>query len=90
MLTETGGGSSATSCMTYLCEQNDFINANADVYLGVLGWGAGGFDPAWVPRYNLTETPIQTESGFSDQKLVKECIIGKFQGVTGSGNYVAP
>lgn len=90
MLTETGGGPNAESCLKYLCEQNDFINANADVYLGVVGWGAGGFDPAWVPRYNLTETPIQEGNELCDQELVKKCIVGKFRGVTGSGSYVAP
>ncbi|TID24014.1 glycoside hydrolase family protein [Venturia nashicola] len=90
MLTETGGGSSAQSCMKYFCEQNEFIIANADVYLGVVGWGAGGFDPNWIPRYNLTETPVQTGNKLYDQELMKNCIIGKFRGVTGLGNYVAP
>lgn len=90
MLTETGGGPNAKSCMQYLCEQNDFINANADVYLGVVGWGAGGFDPNWDPLYNLTETPVQEKDGFCDQSLMKQCIIDKFQGAAGAGNYVAP
>ncbi|QDS74033.1 hypothetical protein FKW77_009066 [Venturia effusa] len=89
MLTETGGGADARSCLKYLCEQNDFINANADVYLGVVSWGAGGFDPDWVPHYNLTETPIQTKNGFCDQELMKECIIDRFRGVAGAGTYVA-
>lgn len=86
ILTETGGGPNSQSCLQYLCEQNDFINANSDVFLGVLGWGAGGFDTKW--GYNLTETPIETEYGYEDQRLVKDCIIGKFKGAKGMGKYV--
>jgi len=88
MLTETGGGFNASSCLKYLCEQNDFVNANADVYIGVVTWGAGGYDVTWVPPYNLTETPILTSYGYVDQPLVKQCIIDRFVGCVGTGYYV--
>lgn len=35
-LTETGGGNVA-SCETYLCQQNAYLNANSDVFLGYIG-----------------------------------------------------
>lgn len=38
MLTETGGGPNSTSCAAMLCQQNDFINQNSDVYKGVISY----------------------------------------------------
>ena len=60
-----------------MCQTLMFINANSDAYLGYNGWGAGGFSPT---SYNLTETPMTTESGngttFTDQPIVSQCIVG--------------
>jgi hypothetical protein len=36
MLTETGGGNMA-SCVTYVCQELAYVNANSDVYLGYTG-----------------------------------------------------
>lgn len=36
MLTETGGGNTA-SCVTYVCQELAYVNANSDVYLGYTG-----------------------------------------------------
>ena len=41
-LTETGGGNT-DSCIQYMCSQLDYLNNNADVYLGWVGWAAGWF-----------------------------------------------
>ncbi|KAF2424390.1 cellulase-domain-containing protein [Tothia fuscella] len=79
MLTETGGGPNAQSCMAMLCQQNDFINANADVYLGVVSWAAGGFDQNYV----ITQTPKMVGTSFLDQPLVTMCTVNKFRGVKG-------
>ncbi|OCL15223.1 glycoside hydrolase family 5 protein [Glonium stellatum] len=72
-LTETGGGNTA-SCLQFLCEQLAFINKNSDVYLGWIGWAAGGFDQT----YELVETPIQGNGTLTDTSLVKQCVAGQF------------
>lgn len=74
LLSETGGGNTG-SCEEYVCAELDWMNYNADVYLGWVGWAAGSFDQT----YNLTETPTEDASGiWSDTPLVTDCIIGKF------------
>lgn len=40
LLTETGGGNT-DNCVQYMCAQLAYMNNNADVYLGWLGWAAG-------------------------------------------------
>lgn len=49
-----------------------FINANSDAYLGYAGWSAGGFDT----KYNLTLTPFGSAGNFTDQPIMKQCIVG--------------
>ena len=71
LLSETGGGNTQ-SCVTDVCEALDFLNNNADVYLGWVGWAAGAFDPN---TYNLTEVPVNGQ----DTLLVADCIAGHFQ-----------
>ncbi|KAG4442571.1 hypothetical protein IFR05_001983 [Cadophora sp. M221] len=71
ILSETGGGNSP-SCLTNVCNMLMFINANSDAYLGYAGWSAGGFDT----KYNLTETPFGSAGNFTDQSIVKQCIVG--------------
>jgi len=68
-LTETGGGNVA-SCETDLCQQIAFLNANADVYLGYIGWAAGNFASTYV----LSETPTDTNGVWTDTPLVAACI----------------
>ncbi|CZT52135.1 related to cellulase precursor [Rhynchosporium secalis] len=71
ILSETGGGNSP-SCLTNVCNMLMFINANPDPYLGYAGWSAGGFNT----QYNLTETPFGSAGNFTDQSIVKQCIVG--------------
>ncbi|EMC92290.1 glycoside hydrolase family 5 protein [Baudoinia panamericana UAMH 10762] len=75
ILTETGGGPSDSSCLTDVCQELDTLNTNSDVYLGWIGWGAGSFDTSYV----LSETPTVSGSTYTDQKLVTQCIAGKFK-----------
>jgi endoglucanase len=76
MLTETGGGPNESSCLTNMCSQLDVLNKYGDVYLGWVGWSAGNFDTDYV----LSEVPVQNGNSWVDQKLVTQCIVGKFQG----------
>lgn len=69
LMTETGGGNT-TSCLKYVCSALDFMNANSDVYLGWIGWGAGSFDSSYI----LNMSP----SGNTDTPLVAQCLAAKF------------
>ncbi|KAJ0116583.1 hypothetical protein J7T55_009733 [Diaporthe amygdali] len=69
MLTETGGGNTE-SCEKYVCEQFSYLNENADVFLGYVGWAAGGFDST----YELTLTPTGTSAdSMTDTSLMSKC-----------------
>ena len=72
ILSETGGGNVA-SCEKYLCSEINYLNQNSDVYIGYIGWGAGGFDKTYV----LTETPTQNGNSWTDTALVAACIARK-------------
>ncbi|OBT92594.1 hypothetical protein VE01_09679 [Pseudogymnoascus verrucosus] len=73
-LTETGGGSTS-SCYTNLCSELDWMNYNADVYLGWIGWAAGSFDT----NYELSETPTYSNGVWTDRGIVANCVAGKFK-----------
>jgi len=75
-LTETGGGATTSSCATALCQQLATLNTYSYVFLGGGGWAAGNFDTSYV----LTETPTLSGSTWTDQPLVKQCIVGQFHG----------
>ncbi|KAK3072419.1 Endoglucanase EG-II [Teratosphaeriaceae sp. CCFEE 6253] len=75
ILTETGGGPNDSSCLTALCQQFDTLNSYSDVFLGWTGWAAGKFDTSYV----LSETPTLSGGVYTDQPLVKQCIVGKFK-----------
>ncbi|KAK6529162.1 Endoglucanase EG-II [Orbilia ellipsospora] len=70
-LSETGGGNT-DSCVTYMCQQLDYLNSNSDVYLGWTSWAAGGFQASW--NYELIETP----NGNTDTLLVQKCFVPKW------------
>ncbi|KAL1849944.1 hypothetical protein Daus18300_013078 [Diaporthe australafricana] len=76
ILSETGGGNT-TSCITDLCNELAFINANTEAYIGYTAWSAGGFSPL---DYNLTLTPKGTAGNFTDQELASRCVIGTRNG----------
>ncbi|KAG8632033.1 hypothetical protein KVT40_001173 [Elsinoe batatas] len=71
ILSETGGGANDSSCLKYVCEELDFMNKNSDVFLGWVGWSAGGF----ASTYELTLTP----NGNRDVPLMTQCFAGKFK-----------
>ncbi|KAJ5359289.1 Endoglucanase EG-II [Penicillium cataractarum] len=70
LLSETGGGN-VQSCATYMCQQLDALNANADVYLGWTSWSAGAFEATYV----LSEVPVNGV----DQYLVQQCFVPKWK-----------
>ena len=78
MLTETGGGSSDSTCLTNVCQELSYLMQNSDVFLGWTGWAAGMFDTSYV----LSETPSGSAGSYTDQKLVTQCIAGIFNGKT--------
>ncbi|KAI1355153.1 glycoside hydrolase family 5 protein [Xylaria sp. FL0043] len=67
--TEMGGGNTA-SCEQYICDQIAYVNQNADVYLGYVGWAAGSFDPQ---TYELSEVPTNNGNTWTDSALVQMC-----------------
>lgn len=75
MLTETGGGGSADSCLAKLCEQFDVLNDNSDVYLGWTAWSAGSFKTT----YKLALTPTLDGESWTDVPLLTQCVAGKFK-----------
>ena len=52
------------------------LNKYGDVFLGWVGWAAGNFDTTYV----LSETPTYSGGVWTDQPLVKQCIVGQFHG----------
>ncbi|OCK74050.1 glycoside hydrolase family 5 protein [Lepidopterella palustris CBS 459.81] len=71
---ETGGGNT-DSCYKYLCEQIQFLNQNADVFLGYTSWAAGGFSSG----YALNEVPTLSGGTWTDQLLVSKCVVGAWK-----------
>lgn len=75
ILTETGGGGDADSCLRDLCEQLDALNKNSDVFLGWTAWSAGSFKSS----YKLSLTPTLDGDTWTDQPLLIQCVAGKFK-----------
>lgn len=75
ILTETGGGSSDSSCLTDVCQELAELSTYSDVYLGWTGWAAGAFATTYV----LSETPTLSGSKWTDVPLVTQCIAGQFK-----------
>ncbi|KAI1373374.1 glycoside hydrolase family 5 protein [Hypoxylon crocopeplum] len=69
-VSETGASKDA-SCFTAFCAQNTLINVNADVFVGLVGWGAGSFDTSYV----LSLTPSKQNGGLVDNKLMSQCLL---------------
>ncbi|KAG8413176.1 hypothetical protein J3459_015739 [Metarhizium acridum] len=84
-LVSESGASMDQSCMTKFCEQNEFIAKNDDVLVGFVGWGAGGFDGTYV----LTLTPSKSGDAWTDNELMKQCIVAPF-GKAASSTTQAP
>ncbi|KAI1756360.1 glycoside hydrolase family 5 protein [Xylaria castorea] len=67
--TEMGGGNTA-SCEKDICAQIAYVNQNADVYLGYVGWSAGAFN---AQTYELSEVPTKNGNVWTDTALIKAC-----------------
>lgn len=73
MISETGASMDPT-CMAKFCEQNEFIAKNDDVLVGFVAWAAGGFDSTYL----LTLAPSKSGGGWTDNKLMRKCILAPF------------
>lgn len=60
-----------SKCLTNFCAQNTFINQNADVFVGLVGWGAGSFGTSYV----LSLTPTKQNNQYVDNQLMQQCMI---------------
>ncbi|KAK1752867.1 glycoside hydrolase superfamily [Echria macrotheca] len=78
IVSETGAAPNNTGCLAHFCEQNAFINANSDVFAGLLTWGAGSFGT----DYLLSETPFFEGGKFINQPLTQQCVVGTFMAST--------
>ncbi|KAI1324872.1 endoglucanase 2 [Xylariaceae sp. FL0255] len=70
LISETGASSDST-CLTAFCSQNSFINANSDVFAGLVVWAAGSFSTS----YTLSLTPSTQNGQLVDNTLMKQCVL---------------
>ncbi|KAI8627333.1 glycoside hydrolase family 5 protein [Xylariaceae sp. FL1651] len=84
LVSETGASSDA-SCMTAFCAQNIFINANSDVYAGLVVWGAGSFSTSYV----LSLTPSKQNGRFIDNALMNMCVLATWTSSNNSNDNTA-
>ncbi len=82
IVSETGAAPGEVSCMMQFCLQNAFINANADVYLGLVGWAAGSFDSSYL----LSLTPTQEGGKWVDNPLLAQCLVGAWMASSEPGD----
>ncbi|KAI1384400.1 glycoside hydrolase family 5 protein [Hypoxylon trugodes] len=69
-ISETGASQDA-SCLGSFCAQNALINKNSDVFVGLVGWGAGSFDTSYV----MSMTPSKQNGRLVDNQLMSQCLI---------------
>ncbi|KAK8090343.1 glycoside hydrolase family 5 protein [Apiospora hydei] len=67
-LVSESGASGAASCLKAFCSQNNFINANSDVFVGFVGWAAGSFDASYV----MGLTPTKQNGKLVDNQLMMQ------------------
>ncbi|KAL2285260.1 hypothetical protein FJTKL_08220 [Diaporthe vaccinii] len=79
IVSETGASSDST-CFTSFCSQNSFINQNSDVFMGLVGWGAGSFDTSYI----LSLTPSKQNNQLVDNQLMQQCVIAKWVATAGT------
>ncbi|KAJ0122127.1 cellulase [Diaporthe amygdali] len=84
IVSETGASSDST-CFTDFCSQNSFINQNSDVFMGLVGWGAGSFDTSYI----LSLTPSKQNNQLVDNQLMQQCVIAKWVATAGSATSAA-
>lgn len=74
-LVSESGASTAASCLKAFCSQNNFINANSDVFVGFVGWAAGSFDASYV----MGLTPTKQNGKLVDNQLMMQCIMAPWK-----------
>ncbi|KAK0724914.1 cellulase [Lasiosphaeris hirsuta] len=72
IVSETGASPSNMLCYMHFCVQNAFINANSDVFVGLVSWGAGSFDSSYL----MSQTPVFEGGRFVDNPLLAQCLVG--------------
>ncbi|OAA82366.1 glycoside hydrolase family GH5 [Akanthomyces lecanii RCEF 1005] len=75
MVSETGASMDPT-CMVKFCAQNKYLSENTDVFVGFVGWSAGSFDETYI----MSLTPSGSPGDYTDNKLMKQCILDVFNG----------
>lgn len=80
-----------SKCVTNFCAQNTFINQNADVFMGFVGWGAGSFATSYI----LSLTPSNQNNQLVDNQIMQQCMIDVWADTVstasaGSGASAAP
>ncbi|CAK7211567.1 hypothetical protein SBRCBS47491_001168 [Sporothrix bragantina] len=80
LISETGS-SDSSSCLTDFCAQNEYLNANDDVFIGYVGWAAGQFDSTYV--LSLTPT-LQSDGTYKDNQLFSQCVLEPYQKAGGA------
>ncbi|KAI1413573.1 glycoside hydrolase family 5 protein [Hypoxylon sp. FL1857] len=80
-ISETGASKDA-SCLTAFCAQNTLINKNADVFVGLVGWGAGSFDTSYI----MSLTPSKQNGRLVDNQLMTQCLLSTWNDSEDSGS----
>ena len=75
IVSETGAAVNIPDCMSRFCEQNSFINANSDVFLGLVAWAAGSFDSSYI----LSMTPSRNNGKLENNALGAQCVVGTWK-----------
>lgn len=78
LLSETGGGSTDSTCLSMVCQELSYLMENPDQFLGYTGWAAGMFATSYV----LSLTPSGSAGAYTDQPLLTQCFAGIFNGKT--------
>ena len=73
-----------SKCLDKFCAQNNFIVANSDVFVGLVGWAAGSFSTSYV----LSMVPTRSNNRFVDNELCTKCLVGAV--MNGNGTVPRP
>ncbi|KAK0625184.1 glycoside hydrolase superfamily [Bombardia bombarda] len=71
LVSETGAAPDGSACLARFCEQNSFINANSDVFVGLVSWAAGSFDTSYL----LAQTPRFDGQKWVNNQLAADCVV---------------
>ncbi|KAI2612552.1 glycoside hydrolase family 5 protein [Hypoxylon fragiforme] len=79
-ISETGASTDA-SCLTAFCAQNRLINEHSDVFVGLVGWGAGSFDTSYI----LSLTPFKQNGVLIDNEIMSQCLVATWANPNDTG-----